>query len=721
MSENDGTELSDATRRTILRGAAGALGVGAMGGASAHEWDSTSTTQSGDNRKSDEVGGTSGEKVRNAGYHSLGGRGPESGANGQANNPHEGAVTELRTHGDFAYVGMFSSRGDSEGRGMAVVDISAYNNAETEAEIDNAEMSVVSFFRNTNAATAYMDLKLSGDGNFVFVGTQPITALFNETPTGPGYDPNDSSTSGTNSGGVIAIDVSDPYNPRLADAADYFSTGIHNLFHHRINGTDYVFACKDIDNSGDAGVNVFRFDRTTGTLTQVNRWTVTSDGEGHNNAQGDITPTGGLEFYCHDVEVQDDPITGRPTVYVAYWNAGVRVLDASDPTNLEQIGHFPMRQAHFTTPAPDLIDGKRVLVASHEEPGNNRDGSGDGEPADEKRNPYSTGSVFITDASGIYEHVAEDGTKIEGKDASVTEIELLDDWTWQDAADDPNKDDIEFDNFELSPHNSDVAKHVDPRTGEESFWVHQAHYHGGLRYLRIIPGNSESQQGQDNSNENGSAGWKLEERGWTRPAKGVPKESTMEGLSDVTPNIWGAVESNGVTFAADINQGVHAVRHEDIPIGGADPIAGVERSGDSPVFRPGGTNGIELDVTFADSDILLRDRLPDGWAVAGEGDGTEVADGGETYVEFDGDEAVGSLRYFAEAPDEGGSGTFGPVQASADGGDSWVTLSDTSRTVYVVGQPNGLVLGTAAGAVGALAHQRDRVRDRLADLTGRSD
>ena len=721
MPGTDETELLDATRRTILKGAAGALGVGAMGGASAHEWDSTSTTQTSDNRKPAQVGETSGGDVRNAGYHSLGGLGTESGRSGRANNPHEGAVTEIRTHGDFAYIGMFSSRGDSEGRGMAVVDISAYNNAKTEAEVDNAEMSVVSFFRNTNAATAYMDLKLSGDGNYVFVGTQPITALFDETPTGPGYDPNDSGTSGTNSGGVLAIDVSDPYNPQLVDSADYFNTGIHNLFHHRIDGTDYVFACKDI-NFGTAGVNVFRFDRQPGTLTQVNRWTVTPDGEGHNNAQGDVTPTGGLDFYCHDVEVQDDPVTGRPTVYVAYWNAGVRVLDASDPTALEQIGHFPMRQAHFTTPAPDLIDGNRVLVASHEEPSNDRDGSGDGDPVDDKRNPYSTGSVLIADANGIYDHVdPEDGTNPEGEEATVTDIELLDDWTWQDAAEIDGKDDTEFDNFELSPHNSDVAKHVDPRTGSESFWVHQAHYHGGLRYLRIIPPNSGSQQGRDNSNENGSAGWKLEERGWTRPDKGVPRESTMEGLSAVTPNIWGAVESNGVTFAADINQGVHAMRHEDIPLGGADPIVGVERSGDPPVFRPGGTNGIELDVTFADSDVLLRDRLPDGWAVAGEGDGTEVADGGETYVEFDGASAGDSLRYFAEAPDEGGNGSFGPVQASADGGDSWVTLADSSRTVYVVGQPNGLVLGTAAGAVGALAHQRDRVRDGLADLTGRSD
>jgi hypothetical protein len=716
MSGKDSSELSDATRRAVLKGTAGALGVGAMGTASAHDWGSSSTSAADSEVEENRRPGTVGDH-RNAsyvGYHSLGGRGPASGAGGQPENAHEGAVTEIRAEGDFAYVGLFSSRGDSAGRGLAVVDIADYNNAETRADLERAEMRVVSFLQNNNAATAFMDLKLSGDGNYVFVGTQPITALFNETQKDPDVTLAESSTSGVNSGGVLAVDVSDPYNPSLVDAEETFSTGIHNLFHHRIDGTDYVFACKDIESDNTAGVYVFEFDRTTGQLLLVNRWTAT----GGNNAAGEATPTGGMDFYCHDVEVQDDPVTGRPTVYVAYWNAGVRVLDASDPTAMEEIGHFPMRQGHFTTPAPDLVDGKRVLIASHEEPANTTDGSAaesqeqeggtlptesevEDDPHPDKRNPHSTGSVLLVDADGIYDHVGPEGEKQSAPE--VTTLPLLDDWTWQDADRIEGKQDIRFDNFELSPHNSDIAKHVDPDTGAESFWVHQAHYHGGIRYLKVEPGK----------------GYALTEKGYSRPEQeDVPDGSKMQGLSGVTPNVWGCVESNGVTFAADINQGVHAVIHDDIPVGGADPVVGTNREMDGSVFRAGDTNQVDLELAFADSEVLVRDRVPNGWTVDAADRGYDVVTVGEDrFVQFDGTATEGeAFRYFAGA---GGSGpdSFGPVQVSADGGDTWVTVDGSAASVYTLGS-GGLTLGTAAGAAGVLTHQRDRLGERLRGLLG---
>jgi hypothetical protein len=709
MAQRD--DLTDTTRRTVLKATAAALGVGAATGtASAHEWN---TTQSGDgnpNRKPEQVGKST-PNVSDVGYHSGGGRGAESSRDGQARNPHYGAFTEIRTHGDYAYVGMFSSRGDSEGRGMAVVDIGEYNRATTESEVEDAEMRVVSFLRNTNAATAMMDLKVSDDGEFVFVGTQPITALFDETPTSPGYDVNDSSTSGPNTGGVLAVDVSDPFAPTLVDAEETFTTGIHNLFHHRIGGSEYVFACKDIELDGTAGVYVFEFDRGASQLSLVNRWTAT----GGNNAQGEVTPTGGMDFYCHDLEVQDDPRTGRPTVYVAYWNAGVRVLDATDPTAMEEVGHFDMRQAHFVTPAPDLVAGKRVVVASHEEPGSDSDGSTSGAPVEGKTNPYSTGTVFLADADGIYDHVLDNGEKT--GEPTVTELGELDDWTWQDAAERSGKDDIEFANFELSPHNSEVARHADG-----SFWVHQAHYHGGIRFLKVEPGSDDGVTGPSGERDASGVDWSLTDEGWTRPDYGVPDESTMQGLSGVTPNVWGAVESNGVTFASDINQGILASRNEDIPLGGGPAIAEVVTADDGFVFTGGGTDQIDLELAHLaryDS-VTVRDRLAPGWEVVGGDDASTALAGGSTFVEFDAETSEGDTRtYFVEAPSESGTYQFGPVEVSPDGGDTWQAVPGTIRSNYVAG--TGVALGTAAGAVGVLGSQRERLHGRLSGWFGREE
>jgi len=63
---------------------------------------------------------------------------------------------------------------------------------------------------------------------------------------------------------------------------------------------------------------------------------------------------------------------------------------------------------------------------------------------------------------------------------------------------------------------------------------------------------------------------------------------------------------------------------------------------------------------------------------------------GKKYVYFNKDAASESVEasYFAEAPDAADLShayTFGPVQVSPDGGETWVQLSGTSDTNVVVG------------------------------------
>ena len=662
----DATDLGSRTRRAVLKATAGTLGVAAMGGASAHDWGTSTTTAAGDNS-----GGThsrtgtldTNQNASIVGYHSLGGVGSAR-TSGRPSSPHYGAVTEIRTHGDYAYVGVFSSDSPTPGRGMAIVDISDFNRAESEVDLENASLSVISFVRNNNTGVAVMDVKVSDDGQFVFMGTQPYTALFGDEAKDPTPNTNDHSET-VAPGGVVAVDVSDKGNPETVGVFEVSGTGVHNTFHHRIGGQDYVFAIHDL-NDGTEGMYVLEFDRTTGQFVPVNRWT--DDGD---LAQGE---GGTVMKYIHDVEIQDDPKTGTPTAYLAYWDLGLQVLDLSDPANISQVGQFDMGSCHFATPAPDLVEGKRVCIASQEIPSSDT----------------GTGTVHLVDAEGLYE------------ESGITQLEALDVWEWQNESMD-DVDEIDFQNFTLSPHNSEFAKHVtqDPDTGEVSaeYWVHQAHYHGGLRYLKADPSD-----------------WTLTEQGFSRPVyEAVPDDSKMTGLSSVTPNVWGAVQSNGVTFASDINQGVHAVTHDAIPVTGPDPIVEVSRADDGSVFTGGQTNQVDLTVDAADSAVLVRDRLPKAWSVAAGDDYGTYEAGGARIVEFDGEFAEGTRTYFAEAPEGAaatGTYTVGPVEVSADDGETWTAVPGTTEDNQVIGANTNLSVGAVA-TTGAAYRYRHAARDRL--------
>lgn len=732
------------TRRAVLKALGGALGIAAAGKASAHGWEG----EAGDASATDGTAATEFDRPETQGlsanaevygYHSIGDEGPAR-TGGRARSPHYGALTEIRVRGNYAYVTMFSSRDETSGRGMAIVDISQFLNAETDDGLESAELVVESFFRNPNPGTAMMDIKVDDTGDFVFIGSQPITALFGELSENQEPNTRDSSTAGANAGGLLAVDVSDPRRPELVDYFDAFSTGIHNCFHHRIDGRDYVFANKDI-NVGDAGLVVFEFDREAGDLRLVNRVTAT----GGNNAQGEFAATGGLDFYCHDVTVQDDPKTGTPTVYLSYWDGGLMIFDASDPTDFEQVGLFPMFQCHFAVPAPDTVEvngqQRRVAFASHEESSVSPDGR-DGKP-----NPGSTGTIYLVDADDIYE---TDG---------VTECRELANYNWQAGG--PSDDDgVDFANFELSPHNSDPAFHGD------DLWLTQSHYNGGTRFLRVDPAGERGTTidgggrlaepgefattavvGEPADRDNDATAWTLDEPSDTafggdteltddgeytdfiRPVRSVPEDSKMNGLSPGQPNHWAAVQTRGLTVSSDINQGVFVSKHDDIPLQGPIPFVGLERELDTSVYIGSRAGRVEIDVVDADGEVLVRDRVPSEFEVLGEDSQPyeSYALGGQTAVEFAVGAGTGDTRqYLVESPGsfgDTGSYTFGPVEFSDDGGRTWHALSGTIESANVLGfDPTGsdssMTAGTAALATGFTYAQRERLREGMADLFG---
>ena len=708
--------VPDSTRRAVLKSVGAALGVGAVGSAAGHPGGYDKGT-SVDGTGGEPFGLDDGEPFRNAaayGYHSIGSTGRSS-LNGQKGQRHGGdRNAEVRCHGDIAVTCFRASDDEDAGRRMAVLDISEFNDAETEAELDEAELSVTGILHNVNAeANMATDVKLSDDGEYAFLGTQ---ALY----PGPIRDGSNGSTEFTDprstpeaTGGVVAVDISDRGNPRTIDSVTgAFSTGIHNVFHHRIDGTEYVFACKDAGLiSPDSGVYVLRFDREPGKLTLVNRWS--ADG---NATRGGVGTQHGLS-YVHDIEIQDDPRTGRPTAYVADWDRGMRVLDVSDPTNIQHVGQFDMNQSHFAAPFPELVedaDGnmRRVAVASHEEPDERFDQRFDtvnnelyNTPHTNKTNPNSTGTVFLVDCEGIYPEDSLCGCGHEGEPKQLGELA---NWTWKNADTGEGFDDdttrterldaIEQNSFsfQFSPHNSQPAvREVD---GENRHIIHQGHYHGGVRYLEVEPGSADGLTGdarrdyrpRTNPNAAGrdgseTIGWINHDTDWNVTDIGHARPANRE-TGNLSPDFWSSVEHNGLSYHGDRGAGVYVTKHTDLPMTSPLPPLEADRADDGSAFLAGQTNRVEITVETFDrpngdaAAVHVRDRMPGGYEVVGGDDVETYQEGNRTAVEFTatvdpGDSAT--LTYFVEVPSDPGSGTFGPVEVSADG-DEWRAEAGTT-------------------------------------------
>lgn len=521
------TDIDSTTRRRILKVAAGTLGVAATAGAaSGHVHPDDGGADDHDVHRHDSVSGT----VEQVGYHSLGDVGPASDS-GSSDEPHYGGISELRVQGDYAYVAVFSSRDPTNDRGLAVLDVSDFTTASDEGDLQNAELEVVAFLRNGNPAVSVMDVKLSNDGQYAFVCKQNIAALFGEEGPTPG--PDGSGTS-PNAGSLQAVDVSDPANPQVVGSWDAWAVGPHNCYHHQIDGTDCLFACKGALYTTSA-LYVFEFDRATGSIRPVNYYTV--DGDLRQGEAGSEQ----TEAYSHDITVQDDPRTGTTTGYWSNWENGVRVLDLSTPTDIEEVGWFDMgapddetaRKAHYAQPAPTLVDGKRVFVAGQEVPS--------------RPEPGDSGRYFLVDADPVY------------TDDPGTSLDALDSWAWTDKGNTP--DTVTFGNFTLSPHNVDIT---------EDGWVTAGHYHLGVRFLKI----SSAAPSAD-----GTA-WKLLEKGHYASHEEVPDESKANGVSSALPFFWTAVEENGVVFGSGISSGVYALTIEPMTVGDGEGGA-TGRNGDS--------------------------------------------------------------------------------------------------------------------------------------------
>ena len=142
----------------------------------------------------------------------------------------------------------------------------------------------------------------------------------------------------TPGGGVTFYDVSDPSSPAEVSFYDA-ETDVHNHFIHG----EYAYLVQD---DGMGVVDVSDPSEPTG----VGRWRLR-----------DFRPQLAEDTAdnLHDIYVQDD------YCYLAYWDAGTVVLDATDPTDLRPVAHFGAydgedgaeggnpQNVHYVQPTPD--------------------------------------------------------------------------------------------------------------------------------------------------------------------------------------------------------------------------------------------------------------------------------------------------------------------------------------------------------------------------------
>ena len=610
MLERD-SSIGETTRRAILKAAAGTLGVAAVGGvATGHPTDGVPLGDPEDPGLEDDS-----ENTEIVGYHSLGGVGSAS-LSGSEDEPHYGAFSELRVHDDLGFVTALSSRDETPGRGLAIFDVSDFTRADSREELDAAEITCLSYVSNDNANSSCMDVKVSDDGDYVFVCKQPTALLSGEYTVG---DADDHDTSPEDAA-LLGIDVSDPGNPEIVSRINpgIWALGPHNCWHHQIGGQEYVFTAHGADGV-TAGINVYEFDRETESLTHVNFWKFGVEAaQAHVEGEIDL-------HYAHDIVVQDDPVTGRPYGYISYWDAGTWIVDLSDPTDVEPIAVFEMNRAHHAAPAPARIDGTRVFVAGHENPDSAYGQDGD------------TGFYYLIEAADL----ESDGVTYLGKasnlDAGLEPGDAgaeLDRWIFSR--------DSEYGNYVLSSHNLDIDTRGRMVAG---------HYCVGAYFFDIEP-----------PSETGG-GWSLTEIGFSRQGADVPEESTREGRTTATPYYWSAVIRNGVTFPGGINSGVSAIAHEDVDVGWDTPVdLSIEREADASLFTAGQTSQVRIHVD-ADEPVQVRDRIPTDWEVVSGGVTVDEIDGYRKVVTFDETVEEGTLRYYVEVPeDTTDTYTIGPVE-----------------------------------------------------------
>lgn len=194
-----------------------------------------------------------------------------------------------------------------------------------------------------------LDVKVSDDGKFLFVANDGYLSGGAKGGKGPF------------TGGIYAFDISDLAAPKLVAYQPIGERrGPHMIAYHRMpDGREVLFGA-------NADVSIHEFDRSGPSFKEVARYQ--ADLVTAFNRDPEVFDAL-YQGWAHDMFVMDEP-DGRTFMYVANWDAGLRIVDVTDPAKPKEVGGwnaFPKgHEGNLHTVSAAWIEGRRIVVGSTE-------------------------------------------------------------------------------------------------------------------------------------------------------------------------------------------------------------------------------------------------------------------------------------------------------------------------------------------------------------------
>lgn len=254
-----------------------------------------------------------------------------------------GSINELAVNGNRVFV----SRSNPEG-GFAIVDMT-----------NPRAPKVIGDFHSEGGA----DVEVTSDGKFVLLMTQRTTPGTQTLDTPLHRAPR----------GIDVVDVSDPTKPTLSSFFPLPTNGPHTAYYYQ-----------DADGMELVAINTYDLlsDPTSGSLVAVSPATqrviiaqLVRDANGARlEPRGAYSVTEpappGKIYFPHDAFIERHPITKKLLLYVAYWDAGVRIVDITNILQPNQIAEYhdfspsSLAQMHDVKTYPSLVNGTQHVTAA---------------------------------------------------------------------------------------------------------------------------------------------------------------------------------------------------------------------------------------------------------------------------------------------------------------------------------------------------------------------